>query len=562
MKSPLPLLVLLSFVFFTFTLNAEERTIDEVINEVYSFFTSDSTDITRGNESIASYKQQIQVSRIKRDTTTYLYVANMPNGGWAVVSNEQLYTTIIGYSTESYFDTNPDNQPGALKLLLEHHMNMIDSLRQSPATFYNRVSSPSPLSHPLIDMQRSHDSILLKRDGHINQWMQSKNNSFSSNCNKVYNKFCPTWYTPSCGHTIVGCTAVALAQIAWYWRWPDYAMISDTILMTGTPSGTERRHYYDWANIPTRIDNTTPMYQVNMLAGLLRDCGYAAHMLYMPTYSESGPIKLLNALENTYHFHVNRCFEYAWTDIAPTLQYELQLNRPVICQATGEGVGNIHTFVIDGYSASTNKYHINWGWGYSETPPYSMWDLGFNGYTSTRTFFTELYPDCSIRDSNVSEIDRIWLRSDEGLTLYSAQNVYMGIFDVYSGGHLNISAGGNIRLGHRFHAHEGSFVHIAADYSCSPTGNAPANAPQRLTHEPDSSIGTAAFSVYPNPAHNEITVACDVPIETISIFNINGQFLITTSQNQVNISSLPNGLYLIRATTEDGRVLHDKIIHK
>ncbi len=191
-----------------------------------------------------------------------------------------------------------------------------------------------------------------------------------------------------------------------------------------------------------------------------------------------------------------------------------------------------------------------------------MWDLGFNGYTCTRTFYIELYPDCSVREANVSEIDLNFIESGRDVTLYSENDVNLQQLVVASGGHLNISVGREICLGNGFHAYDGSHVYLATDYSCSATGNAPANAPQRQTHEPDSSIGTVAFSVYPNPAYSEITVTCDVPIETVSIFNINGQLLITTSQNQVNISSLPNGLYLIRATVEDGRVLHDKIIHK
>lgn len=557
--------VVLCLIFLSPLLLAQERTVDNVKDVVCSFFTTDSGPLSRG--SSATYRNNIEVTRIKRNNTTYLYAVNMPEKGWAIVSNEQRYPEIIGYSTESYFDTNLDNQPGALRLLLDHHMNMIDSLRESPSTFYDRVSHPSPLSHPLPEPNRDMDSILLKRDGHVNQWDQNSNNGWETDsCNKVYNKFCPTWYTPSCGHTYVGCTAVAIAQLAWYWKWPDYAMISDTTLMTGTPSGTVRRHYYDWDNMPCAIDNNTQMYQVDMVAGLLRDCGYAAHMLYMNTYSQAGPIKLLNALEDTYHFHVNRYFEYSWTtynDIAQLLQYELQQKRPVICQAE-KAPTDIHSFVIDGYSALTNKYHVNWGWGQTEnTINQSMWDLGFDGYTTTRTFFTEIYPDCSERLESVTGIEETTIASGKDITLYSRNNVSLSQLTVENGGHLNVSVGETITLGNGFQAQLGSTVKLLPNYNCT-TGASfpPVSISKRKDIDKIDSTKNTNFSVSPNPAISEINIQCEEPINTISLFNINGQEVLQTKQMQIDISHLPNGIYIIRALTKDGEILQKKLIHE
>lgn len=556
MKRIVLILFVFDLVFVTPLLHAQERTIENVKNEVYSFFISDSIVSSRGF-SAASYRENIQVTDIKRGYTTYLYVANMPDSGWAIVSNEQRYPAIIGYSTMSHFDTNPNNQPGALKTLLEHHMNMIDSLRESPSTFYDRVSFHSPILHTFEDPQRTTDSILLKRNGLINSWDQEDNNDYpSSNCDKVYNKFCPTYFNVNCGRTLAGCSAVAIAQLLWYWRWPDYAMINDTIDAAGVLYGDLRRHYYDWDNMPTSLYNTTTMYQVNMVAGLLRDCGYAANMVYSLAGSAAGPTKIHNALENTYHFHVNRTLENAWTNIAPILQSELQAKRPVICQAMNS-LGKIHSFVIDGYSEKTYKYHINFGWGGLYN--YSMWDLGFNGYTTTRTFFTELYPDCTTREASVSGLDINIVTSDNDVTLYSANNVSLSQLIVASGGHLNVSAGNKIILNSGFVAQQGSIMKLSTDYHCTES-YAPVSMPMRRIVNTEK-LEQDQLIVTPNPASNIVSIYSDIPIEGIFLFDINGQKILETDQMQIDIGHLPKGLYIMRVVTANGIILQSKILH-
>ncbi|MBO4689714.1 MAG: thiol protease/hemagglutinin PrtT [Paludibacteraceae bacterium] len=528
----------------------------------YSFFMT-SNDSSR--VSSPEYRNNIQVEDIKRGNSTYLFIANMPNKGWAIVSNEQRYPTIIGYSEESHFDTDLNHHPGALKLLLEHHMNMIDSLRESPSTFYDRVPSRSPISH--VPVRIGADSVLLKRNGHPNCWGQFLNNSASPyDCDKVYNKYCPEWFICDtvCNKTVVGCTAVAIAQLAWYWRWPDYAYIRDSIGLLGEWYGQSRRHYYDWNNMPTSIYSTTPLYQIDMVAGLLRDCGYASHMIYSIDGSAAGTGYLQSALEDTYLFHTHRDYEYAWTDIAPILIDEISVNRPVICQAWDyeEGELGAHTFVIDGYSAQTNKFHLNLGWGGSEySVTNSMWDLGFYGYTINRTFFTEIYPNCTAREASVSGIENR-IEDGQNVTLYSANNVSLGQLVVESGGRLNVSVGGCITLNSGFCAELGSMVELASNYTCvQGVSSAPVCLPQREYEEPINYTKSNNLYVVYEQSNNDIIIHSDVPLVQIALYDVNGKLLLLTSQKQIDLYSLPRGIYVIRAITEDGGMVQSKLIH-
>ncbi len=547
----------LCLIFPTPLLIAQERTIDNVKDIVCTFFATDSGALSRS--SSATYRNNIQITDIKKDNTTYLYAVNMPEKGWAIVSNEQRYPEIIGYSTESYFDTNLDNQPGALGLLLDHHMNMIDSLRESPSTFYARVSG-QPLSTSSPDNIRSGNDYLLQRNGVANRWMQRSNNGFEmDSCNKVYNKFCPTGcYDAGCGHAYTGCTAVAIAQVLWYWHWPDYAFIKDGIYCSGITHGNTHRHYYDWNNMPPTIDNNTPLYQVDMVAGLLNDCGIAANTVYTIWGSSADVIQLEQALD-TFRLHWVYNFNYHWTDVTSLLINEIQAQRPVICQAGEEGSFYIHTFVIDGYNPQTGLFHLNFGSG----GDYGFWNIGFNGYTVARSFFTELYPICSAREASVTSIDVDTIENGKDVTLYSANNVSLSQLTVENGGHLNVSVGGTITLGSGFKAQLGSAVKLSPNYNCSTgTSVAPVSISKRKDINKIDSTKKTDLSVSPNPAISEINIQCEEPINTISLFNINGQEVLQTKQMQIDISHLPNGIYIIRAITKDGEILQKKLIHE
>ena len=555
------LVIIMILAIFVATVKSQERTLNEVKTKVYALLVG--TDERQGEDSAIlrkRYQENMKISPIRRRNTTYLYAVNLPDKGWAIVSNEQRYPIIIGYSTESYFDSHPEGQPGAVKLLLEYHMDMIDSLRESPTTFFNRVSSlkSSVLNEELRDGE---GQVLLKRNGIENKWNQSSNNGYTTDdCDKVYNKFCPDFYSVSCGRTVVGCTAVAIAQILWYWRWPDFALVRDYINMAGTQYGTERRHYYDWDNILPRMDNNTPMYQVDMIAGLLRDCGFTANTIYTGSGSAADVVKLETALSR-FHMHWVYNFNYAWTDVTSLLISEMQAKRPVICQAGKEGtITNIHTFVIDGYNASTGLFHVNFGWGGSAN---GLWNIGFNGYTVARSFFTELYPDCSFYNQSISDIGQNLILADQDVTLYSLQNVNLGQLVVDSGGHLNISVGETITLGNGFHAKLGSVVKLSPNFNCVTSNTpAPVSMPSHKEIESENILTTASMYVSPNPAKDNINIHCDMPINTVYLYNINGQMVLQTSGTQINISMLPKGLYIIRAIAEEGRILQTKLIHE
>lgn len=65
-------------------------------------------------------------------------------------------------------------------------------------------------------------------------------------------------------------------------------------------------------------------------------------------------------------------------------------------------------------------------------------------------------------------------------------------------------------------------------------------------------INTVQTSLYPNPTIEFIQVKSDTPIETIRIMDMNGNELLVSSEEKLNVSELSNGTYLVHIQTSKG----------
>lgn len=60
------------------------------------------------------------------------------------------------------------------------------------------------------------------------------------------------------------------------------------------------------------------------------------------------------------------------------------------------------------------------------------------------------------------------------------------------------------------------------------------------------------FNLYPNPANNQLTVEVAQRIETVELLNTTGQPVLTANAKQVDINTLPKGIYFVKVTTLAG----------
>ena len=64
------------------------------------------------------------------------------------------------------------------------------------------------------------------------------------------------------------------------------------------------------------------------------------------------------------------------------------------------------------------------------------------------------------------------------------------------------------------------------------------------------------LNVFPNPASDylNISVTDDLELKEVSVYNTLGQRLMVSKQDQINVSTLPSGVYYLSIETDQGRV--------
>lgn len=526
-------------------------------------------------------KTASKVSVISPKRRAPLYVIQMTDG-WVLVSSEMAAVPILASSSTGVFPDFED-MPDGMQWLLSYYEKGNQFARDSMSDIRiinedwepllngtyqvpNDIRSPLPTSHILSRM------ALVK-------WNQSENND--NICTKPYNAQCPTWYTPSCGHTYVGCGAIAMAQVLWYWQWPWSAIIPRQFLnMTNINSYSNVPYLstYDWEHIPPELHYYTNDYDVTLLTYFLRDCGYAIETKYRQDGSYASLDDIQDALEDVFHYKsvsLKKRWLYNYNNWVNLMKEEISAGRPVIYRGTdADDDDRGHAFVLYGYT-STNLFKINWGWGGIPNGEYAL-DVLHPEYTpyhftSGQRALIGIEPDSPECQSgsvlykndvtdNIFEIHRA------GVLQTSPQNGGITIHSNQSG---CIYASGGIVITPPFTIENGANIHITVrDALCGQNQQMPANMSSYLidrdndVNPADNSLSSSSveFKVFPNPARDYIEIRSNQTLTIISVINSNGSCVLQSTATVIPVYHLPSGLYIVRASTEDGQILQEKLI--
>ena len=204
---------------------------------------------------------------------------------------------------------------------------------------------------------------------------------------------------------VTGCPATSLAQVFYYWKYPTGP--------TGTIPAYRFRSGYSWVNVPSLPSITfdwanmkdsyaysSTSTQKTAVAKLMRYIGQVEHMEYGTNgsgISSDSTVLITNAckffgydsnVRNIKKTNYYGSYTY-YTDAqwAALIQAELEAGHPIVyCAISDEGSGGGHAFNVDGYTVSTNKYHINWGWS-----GYGNGDFALNAFTDYDGMTFDIY---------------------------------------------------------------------------------------------------------------------------------------------------------------------------
>lgn len=477
---------------------------------------------------------------------------------WAVVSADERTLPILAYSTEGPFPSLSEMAPAMLDLL-DGYQLQIQVLREQGGT--NSAIQSDDQHKKSASSLPSHVSPLLEGDRDANRWKQKDNNGSNPFSTHTYNKFCPVCNSNQ--HATVGCVALAMSQILWRWKWPAAAHV------TNYSEGYLLREY-DWTMMPSKITNSTPLAEVNMLAHLLADVGHALNMQY-GCEGSGAQVEDVSAAFSSFSMHSDPALSrsnYSDSDWKNILKTQLAQNCPIL-YFSGSIDNYAHCFVVDGYDI-LGRFHVNLGHGdqaayfkldnihESNGGPSIVWNVNHKAICN-------IYP-------NTWECLPFYLNKEFwSLPLYDSFQ-YPGGITVYNaiverGGTKNVSSGEYVRILPGSHFKSGSNVRISiADTDCDGFYyDMYSNNPARTSFQtddstsPDSRLSKSnGIDIFPNPAQDIITVSgCASLTPELKIYSIQGQLILTTVGTSVDVVALPSGLYIL-ACKDNGHTYQTK----
>lgn len=264
------------------------------------------------------------------------YSFELQNGGWMIVSADDVAVPVLGYVAEGSFDY--DALPPSLKWWLGQYEYEIREASASGADIRSAAAEDDSDFAPIAPLMDT-------------RWDQG--NPYNILCPDVEGK--PTY---------TGCVATAMAQVMKYFNYPaagtgsvSYSWNSEVLSLDLSAKP------FAWDDmLPTYTDAATEA-QKDAVAWLMQCCGYSVEMTYGTSESAA----------NIYYWapSLMRYFGYAPTSRPIVRRYftnsawekeiysSLENGSPVLYGGQGSAGG--HAFVCDGYQGD-GMYHFNWGW--------------------------------------------------------------------------------------------------------------------------------------------------------------------------------------------------------
>ena len=294
------------------------------------------------------------------------YVFNVGEDGFIILSADDFYRPIIGYSENGKFDVN--NIPPALQDYLD---GIVDARSMNRAT----TNAAAPDVAADWQMLEKNGRLVSRHGGRgvdylvQTQWDQSY----------PYNYYCPEDPDGSHGHTYVGCLATSTSQLVAFWKYPVHGYGSHCYYHEdyGQICADFENTYYDWDHIANKINANSPIEEIQAVALISFHCGVCIDMGYGPDGSggASGPIP--GAMHNYFNF-ASACVQYrrddfeteTWKDM---VREQFDMGWPMYYGGCDDGC---HAFICDGYD-DYDMFHFNLGWGGSSDGWYLIDDAPY-----------------------------------------------------------------------------------------------------------------------------------------------------------------------------------------
>lgn len=334
-----------------------------------------------------------------------VYVFNVGNTGFVLVSASDNVRPILGYSENGTFDaSNPDN--GA--------MYMLDTYKNSISYAIKENIAATP------EIAREWES--LRKTGRLNNKRAKKVGPLVQtqwNQDSPYNLYAPpvpAGVSGPGGRCYAGCVATAVGQLMKHWNHPITGIGSYSYHCIGYPPtnydyGMQSADFgattYQWDLMPLKLTNSSPQEQKEAVATLLYHIGVAVEMKYDYDGSGSNAERVRDAMKAYFDYNkisLKNRSNYTLANWIEMLKAEFDLGRPVYYSGM-KNQNDGHAFVCDGYDQN-DFMHFNWGWGGSNDDFFAVDAIDYSLSAQAITNFvpTSVYQSTLKAPTNVTAV--------------------------------------------------------------------------------------------------------------------------------------------------------------
>ncbi len=332
-----------------------------------------------------------------------LYIYNIDNSGFILVSGDDLATPVLGYSFNGCYDSL--RIAPQFRSMLDGYTSDMQTMRQAVSRGETVTPSPRTVAERAA-LAGTVDNVFVENGKDVaklvtTEWGQ----------NRPYNNYCPAYSGSGDGHAYVGCVALAMAQVIHYHGYPYKGFGSSQYVheVYGTLSANYDSAYYDHSVMPTQALWGASDAAKHAVALLNYHCGISVKMGYQHAgYHQGSGAHTQDIVKGLEHFgFFNAYYLERTTNNKQTFDSlvlaELQQGRPLVADGRSTEYG--HAFVCDGYRSRDNKYHFNWGWDGYQDGYYTMDDM--NGFSRSQGAVFNIQPS-----GLASVTDTIYVASD------------------------------------------------------------------------------------------------------------------------------------------------------
>ena len=299
--------------------------------------------------------------------TPYFYVYNVGNEGFVIISSDDSFRPIIGYSDEGVF--NPNDIPPALTYYF-------DGISEARSASLRRGIMARPDVKADWDQLRLNGKLVSRNGGRGVDYLMTT----LWNQDYPYNYLCPEDPAGPGGHTYVGCLATAMCQLTRYWAYPVHGNGSHcyTLDEYGEICADFENTYYDWEHMPNVLNNNSSEEEKIAVGTIGFHCGVTLEMGYGPDGS-GGPSDPIPAVMHEYFSYTEHNVkrnrnDYELEEWKDMVKEQFDMGWPMYYGGCADN--GCHAFNCDGYD-DYDLFHFNLGWGGSSNGWYIIDEAPF-----------------------------------------------------------------------------------------------------------------------------------------------------------------------------------------